>query len=115
MTTKIRHPMQPVIWDGKGVVRFQPNPIVQFLLKFASDNGCTLNELAYMSEDEGWTRNDWEHFAQLHGYSVSGWGSLSYVRDATWERAEAKQRALLERQPTDPGMQEPKVDREKTR
>ena len=104
MRTKIRHPMQPVVWDGKGVIRFQPNPIVQFLLKWASEHGMDLNDLTWMSEDMGWTRNDWEHFAQLHGYSVSGWGSLSYVRDETWTRAETKQDALLAKQPTDPAV-----------
>lgn len=102
--TKVRHPMQPVVWDGRGVIRFQENPIVSFLLDWASSRGMNLNELAVLSESEGWTRNDWEHFAQLHGYSVSGWGSLSYVRDKTYVRAEAKRDALLSRLPADPGM-----------
>lgn len=105
--TAVRHPMQPVVWDGKGVIRFQENPIVSFLLDWAQQRGMGLNELVEVSDAQGWTRNDWEHFAQLHGYSISGWGDLSYVRDATYGRAEAKRAALLARQLEDPAGEPP--------
>ncbi len=99
---KKKHPMQPVVWDGKGVIRFQENPIVAFLLEWASGHGMNLNDLERMSARMRWTENDWQHFAQLHGYSVDGWGSLRYVRDKVWEKAVAKQEALLEQYPEDP-------------
>lgn len=102
--TSIRHSMQPVIWDGKGVIRFQENPIVSYLLNWAQNNGLGLNELAALSASEVWTKNDWEHFAQLHGYSVSGWGSLSYVRETTYERADYKRARLLDNYPSDPAL-----------
>ncbi len=68
-------PIQPVY---KG--RFIPNRIVSHLL----DNGTIdLNDLAVMDFSD----NEREQFAQLIGYSVSGFGSLSYVQDETYETA----------------------------
>jgi hypothetical protein len=99
---KKAHPMQPVEWDGRGVIRFQANPIVRYLLDEASARGVDLNFLARQSNGQQWTKGDWEHFAQLIGYSVSGWGSLGYVRDKTYAKAEAKVERLRERHPTDP-------------
>lgn len=99
---KKRHPMQPAIWDGQGVIRFQANPIVRFLLDWARTHGMTLNDLAALSQGQGRSKDDWAHFAQLHGYSVSGWGSLSYVTNKHWERAKAKEALLREKCPIDP-------------
>lgn len=96
---KKKHPMQPVVWDGAGVIRFQGNPIVRYLLDEASAKGIDLNHLARQS---GFSRHDWEHFAQLIGYSVSGWGSLNYVSDEAYARAEEKCDALREKHPSDP-------------
>lgn len=96
------HPMQPVVWDGRGVVRFQSNPIVRFLLDWASSRGMSLNELTRLSDENGWTSDDWAHFAQLHGYSVSGWGSLSYVSDDVYAAAAKGVEALLAELPEDP-------------
>jgi hypothetical protein len=104
---KKRHPMQPVVWDGHGVVRFQANPIVDFMLDALSERGISLNELARMSAAKGWTNNDWEQLSQLIGYSVSGFADLSYVRDSTWNRAHARQQRLLAKQPEDPAADRP--------
>lgn len=71
------HPIQPLKTDEQGVIRFKENSIVTFLA-----NG-KLNELAKM----GFPREDWVQLAQLIGYSLSGWGTLSYVSDEDWERA----------------------------
>jgi hypothetical protein len=98
-----KHSMQPVVWDGHGVIRFERNPIVRFLL----DQGpFDLNKIAELSESQGWAREDHSHFAQLIGYSVSGWGTLSYVSSREWERAHARSKTLLEREPTDPAKTE---------
>jgi len=69
--------MQPVEWDGRGVVRFKQNDIVAFLLRFAAWRGMTLNELHGMPNALGievpeFSSEDWDQFNQLHGYSVSG-------------------------------------------
>lgn len=78
-------PMQPIAWDGKGVIRFQENAIVRAVLDFASERGMSLNEIAVMP----FRREDREQFAQLIGYSVSGFGDLSYVRPSTLRKADA--------------------------
>jgi hypothetical protein len=85
--------MQPVDFDGKpqpssprGVIRFKPNAIVQWLL---DNGGKDLNDIAR----QNFSDDDRMQFAQLIGYSVSGWGDLSYVSEAAIaaadERAEA--------------------------
>lgn len=81
-----RQPMQPVIRDSAGNPRFQENTIVNFLLSVARKHDvdlCTIARLPF-------PRGDREQFAQLIGYSVGGFSELSYVRDSTYERAEAK-------------------------
>lgn len=91
------HPLQPVEWDGQGVIRFKQNAIVRFLL----DAGpFDLNMIAQMP----FSREDHEHLAQLIGYSVSGYGDLSYVSDETYEKADAARVALLAAQPKDPAL-----------
>lgn len=83
---KAKHPTQPLIWDTKmadaRVLRFKPNKIVQFLLDHNGKFG--LNELACMD----FSREDRQQFAQLIGYSLQGYGDLSYVTDAAWNRAQ---------------------------
>lgn len=94
MKKRRKHPMQPILWDGHGVIRFQANPIVRFLL----DKGpFTLNRLAERRADEGWSREDWSHLCQLIGYSVSGWGGLDCASDSDRKLADTKCDELLKR------------------
>ncbi len=72
----MKMPIQP-IKDG----RFIPNRIVEKLLEVAP---IDLNNIATMD----FTNEEHEQFAQLIGYSVSGFGSLSYVSDETYNTAE---------------------------
>jgi hypothetical protein len=44
-----------------------------------------MNQLGYMN----WSNEDREQFAQLIGYSLSGFSSLSYVSDETYQLATA--------------------------
>lgn len=79
----LKHPIQPLYRDAKGVTRFHANKIVQFLL----DAGpFDMNKLAMMP----FSANDREQFAQLIGYSLSGFGDLNYVSDETYEAAESE-------------------------
>jgi hypothetical protein len=78
----MRHPIQPIEKDARGVLRFKSNKIVEHLLEHG---GIDLNKLAVMD----FSREDREQFAQLIGYSLSGFGSLSYVSDETYAAAEA--------------------------
>jgi len=100
---KAKHPMQPIVWDGNGVIRFQENPIVSFLLEWASARGMDLNALEVLGHEKHWTCDDWTQFAQLHGYSVGGWGSLGYVDDEAYGRAQELTEELKKRVPKDPG------------
>ncbi len=76
----LKHPIQPLGDDGKGVVRFKANAIVQHLL----DNGPhDMNNIAMGN----FSQEDREQFAQLIGYSQSGFGELSYVSDETYSAA----------------------------
>jgi hypothetical protein len=74
---KAKHPLQPLVKDEYGVVRFKPNKIVRYLL---DNGGIDLNWLATID----FSREDREQFAQLIGYSLSGFSELSYVRDKTY-------------------------------
>lgn len=79
------HPIQPLIMDEQGVLRFKKNAIVRFLL----DAGpFDMNKIALMP----FSVEDREQFAQLIGYSLSGFSELSYVTDATYEQAAAQHR-----------------------
>lgn len=77
-----KHPVQPLVKDKNGVVRFKENKIVSFLLEAGPNDMNTLATMPFSVEDR-------EQFAQLIGYSLCGFGDLSYVTDATYERAKA--------------------------
>lgn len=78
MKKRKTQPMQPIVWDGQGVIRFQANEIVRYLL---DNGGLDLNKLHGMGHPApNFPREDWEQFAQLIGYSVSGFGDLGYPR-----------------------------------
>jgi hypothetical protein len=79
------HPMQPLVKDDQGIVRFKRNAIVDFLARER------LNDLARMD----FSAEDWEQLAQLIGYSVAGFSELSYVREELKDEADAKCAALL--------------------
>jgi hypothetical protein len=79
----MKNPIQPLYVDDKGVLRFKPNAIVQYLL---DKGGLDLNMLAGI---EGVSQTDWEQFHMLIGYSLSGFGELSSTSDETYEAADA--------------------------
>ena len=85
---------QPIHFDDSGVVRFKDNKIVRYLL----DAGpFDLNDLAKMN----FSNNDRMQFAQLIGYSVSGFGSLSYVSDEVCERNDERVEDLIRKSNAD--------------
>lgn len=79
-------PIQPLAFDPHGVLRFEKNPIVRHLL---DDGPFDLNHLCRWCADNDIDDKYQEQFAQLIGYSLSGFSELSYVSDATYERASA--------------------------
>ncbi|ROF70398.1 hypothetical protein BL144_00021030 [Klebsiella pneumoniae] len=78
-------PMQPLVIDAYGTLRFKQNAIVRKLLDHSTAHGYGLNEIAL---DE-YTADEHMQLAQLIGYSLSGYGTLSYVTDESYERAAA--------------------------
>ncbi len=77
-----KHPTQPTELDERGVLRFRRNAIICWLC----DTGrLNLNETRMLP---GVSDEDHQQLAQLLGYSVSGYGDLSYVDDAAWERVD---------------------------
>ncbi len=74
------HPIQPIEKDSAGVLRFKSNAIVVHLLE---NGGIDLNRVATLNV----TKEDRQQFAQLIGYSLSGYGSLSYVDDDAYSVA----------------------------
>ncbi|EPA0058723.1 hypothetical protein ACQYIJ_000657 [Enterobacter cloacae] len=85
VTTTYKLPMQPLVIDSHGTLRFKENPIVRKLLDYATEHGYGLNEIA---RDE-LEAEDQMQLAQLIGYSLSGYGTLSYVTDESYDRAAA--------------------------
>lgn len=79
-------PIQPLIEDEHGVIRFKPNAIVQHLLE---NGGIDLNQIAMLD----FSREDREQFAQLIGYSWSGACDLGYVTDEVLDAAEAMRKS----------------------
>ena len=86
--SQARHPLQPVVMDEHGVIRFKPNKIVEHLLRNGKIN---LNEIALL----GFDAEDLQQLAQLIGYSLDGYSDLSYVDDAAWAAAEQQRHIVL--------------------
>jgi high-affinity Fe2+/Pb2+ permease len=84
----MHHPIQPLLKDDQGVLRFKKNAIVEYLL----DHGLiTLNDLAIINFSD----EDRQQFAQLIGYSLSGYSELSYVSDDAYGAAEKMEEDAL--------------------
>lgn len=78
--SKAKHPIQPLVKDEQGVVRFKKNAIVRMLLDIGTIDMNKLGTMDFSNEDR-------IQFAQLIGYSLSGFSELSYVDDKTYELA----------------------------
>lgn len=79
----MKNPIQPLVEDSQGVLRFKSNVIVEAMLDHCQKTGFDLNEIArrFCGEEH---REDMIQLAQLIGYSLSGFGDLSYVDDDTY-------------------------------
>jgi hypothetical protein len=77
------NPMQPLV-DVNGVTRFKKNGLVDALYEHGVKTGLGLNELHCMKFSD----EDRMQFAQLIGCSLSGYGDLSYVSDASYDAAQ---------------------------
>lgn len=83
------YPLQPIITDDKGVVRFKANAIVAHLLESGAIDLNALHAMDFKPED-------WEQFNQLIGYSLSAWGTLQHTSNESWEAANLVQEQGLD-------------------
>ncbi len=91
---KTKHPIQPLVLDKEGVIRFKENKVVRYLLNAATLSGvCSMNALAILPFDD----DDRTQFAQLIGYSVSGAGDLDYFSRSVLARADREAATLFGR------------------
>lgn len=89
LTKDMPHPMQPIGWDGHGVIRFKRNAIVDTLLDECRKlGGIDLNDIAEDVQSGKFSVDDQIQLAQLIGYSVSGFGDLSYVPEGIVAQAD---------------------------
>ncbi len=68
----MKHPMQAIVLDKHGVVRFQQNEIIAHLCRTGAIDLNKLSTMDFPNEDR-------MQLAQLLGYSVSGIRDLPYV------------------------------------
>lgn len=85
-------PMQPLVRDEHGVVRFRENKLVCWLLEHGPHD---MNALALLPDIP---REDHAQFAQLIGYSVFRYAELPYAIDV--DAADAAYRRLVETEST---------------
>lgn len=81
-----KNPIQPLIVDAHGVIRFKENKLVRALLDHGQTTGFGLNEMTrkFCAPEHA---DDWRQLARLIGYSLSGYGELSYVTDDAYGAA----------------------------
>jgi hypothetical protein len=83
-----KQPMQPIVVADDGVVRFQANKVIEWIV----DSGkVSLDDVAMLKVPVG----DKEQFWQMLGYSVSGYGGLLFVRRKTRLKASSKAARVL--------------------
>ena len=83
MRKNVKHPVQPLLTDPRGILRFKSNAIVVKMLDVCTKHGYDLNRIAR----EEFANEDRAQLAQLIGYSLSGFGDLSYVSDELYDIA----------------------------
>ena len=82
----MKNPIQPLVKDTQGVLRFKANALVNALLEHGQATGLGLNELAHKFCDAEHA-DDRQQLAQLIGYSLGGYGELGYVSDDAYRAA----------------------------
>lgn len=81
---KHKNPIQPLLPEDGGGLRFKSNKIVEHVYDFAEKNGLELNKIAMMDFSD----DDRQQFAQLLGYSFGGYGNLNCVDGDAYSAAQ---------------------------
>ena len=90
-TTCAEHPMQPLVMED-GIVRFKRNAIIDRLV--FREQTISLNKIAQWISSGAVSAEDAEQFWQLLGYSVSAYGTMSFVRPETVAKADKLEKDL---------------------
>jgi hypothetical protein len=95
-------PMQSIVQDAHGVLRFRENAIARMLLDRDTERGRVCPDFPARSDGglnwiamREFSQEDQEQFAQLIGYSISGYHELSYVSDKSASQASARAHEIL--------------------
>lgn len=98
-------PMQPIVKDKRGDLRFRENAIIRYIVDHVGDvvhpGAPTIDSDTGRPYHQGrldlgklmamdFPQEDLEQFAQLMGYSISGYHELSYVSDESCAEASAR-------------------------
>jgi len=84
----MKHPVQPLVRDETGTIRFTTNKIVRWLIESGK---LDLSKIAVMPFDA----EDRAQISQLSGYSVGGYMDLSYVTEDMADAVDAAEQAFL--------------------
>lgn len=76
------NPIQPILKDADGDLKFQENKIVKFLLESSKVDMNQILCMAFSPEDR-------QQFIQLIGMSLEGYAYLPYVTDEAYDAAVA--------------------------
>lgn len=95
------HPHQPIFVDERGVVRFKPNRIVEWMLE-QGRAGQRFDLHAIETRD--FPDDDRIQLAQLIGYSVDVFGGLHYVPDELAAECDRQATAILRGAPEAPAV-----------
>jgi len=91
------YPDQPMHADPE--IRFRSNRIVRVLLERARAQNFGLNEIMDMAGCGAFSKDELRQLVQLLGYTLGGYLELSFVDDASKDRAERAAARLID----DPG------------
>lgn len=90
---KNKHPMQPLVFDDNGVVRFKENKIVNYLWRVGH---LDMNQISIKHQQGIFSQEDLEQFYQLNGYSFSVFSELSLVSEKCLKKADKRYQKLME-------------------
>jgi hypothetical protein len=90
------HPMQPLVKDEHGTLRFKKNEIVNFLFEYATSHGFDMNNLVLKVCKGEFSKADFSQLNQLIGYPVCGYCDLSQVPEKHKDKAWAKMQSFNE-------------------
>jgi len=85
--SQLKHPRQPIGFDGGGTIRFKPNQIILWMLEMG--RAGKKFDLCDIASNGDFSNEDLVQLYQLIGYSISGISALSFVSSEEVEACDA--------------------------